>query len=269
VKSKFSKSIRDKVHHSHNDSQALIDSKIRQTEKQSEPSTEKQTRQSFQLHLHSKVEPTQPVVKQSGEQSRIEDKKSAVKAINGWRSNVTTRAFMDEALTQPPPKQDGLPFSTSQNELPAPPEIMKESKTDRLPSMETKGPLSHSVCSEGRASSSWLQKKIQKDSQFNQREANQSQPSQAAYKFVEVVRGKKKRQCLPGHSCPECDPFWSAVCDGNSVFDRKQFENCSRHRSVNEVQQTPPHFWDLSFRDEILQRSLREGNENGEEDLHE
>lgn len=78
--------------------------------------------------------------------------------------------------------------------------------------------------------------------------------SQIAYKHVEVIRGKKKRECLPGHSCQGCDPFWAAVCDGNDVFDRKQFQDCSRHRAAHSPESTPPNFWDLSFRDEVLAR---------------
>ena len=72
------------------------------------------------------------------------------------------------------------------------------------------------------------------------------------FKYQEVVRGKKARQALRGHSCEECDKFIKAIYDhpGGEVFSEHMFTRCSRHRSEHTPPKTPLDFWDLDFIDE-------------------
>jgi hypothetical protein len=161
---------------------------------------------------------------------------SAVKALNGWRSNVVARAFLDEALDNSKTSKEPV-VSNVKN----PYKRVKENNTSTSEAIITRMPESNKSESSARFKSpSHLDKESQVD-----------------YKYVQVVRGKKKRECLPGHSCQCCDPFWAAVCDDNDVFDRKQFQDMSRHRGAHSPVNTPPHFWDLSFRDEVLARKKK------------
>ena len=72
--------------------------------------------------------------------------------------------------------------------------------------------------------------------------------------YHDVVRNKVERQSMPGHSCQECKAFWDTVCDDGTVFERKHFEDCSRHRARHSPPSTPDGFWELSFMDEIKAR---------------
>jgi hypothetical protein len=165
---------------------------------------------------------------------------SVSRALNGWRSNVMARTFVDEALGPPVKKlmKENPYKKTTANEKVAPMRVSERAPNVSIASMQppTNKP----------PSSTWLKTKATTK--------NDDEESQSDYKHIEVVRGKKKRACLPGHSCQDCDPFWAAVCDGNDVFDRKQFQDCSRHRSTFSPENTPPNFWELSFRDEVQAR---------------
>ena len=172
---------------------------------------------------------------------------SVARALNGWRSNVMARTFVDEALgpqsfTEPVENHTKIinPYKKAQFKDNVQSPSVTESSTIVGPKSSTANKLSSSVWLDTTKASS----KIMHD----------DDTSQVAYKHVEVIRGKKKRECLPGHSCQCCDPFWAAVCDGNDVFDRKQLQDCSRHRAAHSPESTPPNFWDLSFRDEVLAR---------------
>ena len=79
-------------------------------------------------------------------------------------------------------------------------------------------------------------------------------------RFREVVRNKDQRRAMPGHSCPQCAAFVTAVCSGtNGVFDEKtMLNNCSRHKCNWAPTQTPPDFWDIEFVDE---RRNKDGGE--------
>jgi len=86
---------------------------------------------------------------------------------------------------------------------------------------------------------------------------NNDEPS---YKYHEVIRKKNERRSLQGRDCPSCRAFLDAVCkdcDGkdNGIFDRKELvQDCSRHRTKHEPDQTPSGFWELSFADSIAAR---------------
>lgn len=197
---------------------------------------------------------------------------SVVRAMDGWISNVTARTFIDEALdanqlvsqkAKAKSKSDG-PATAS------PPRVMKEnpykkaSMNSKAREVATKGaartervPFKSSAV-KGSDESTWLQKK---PSTRYYDAGDDGDESQVGYKHVQVIRGKKKRSCLPGHACAECDPFWNAVCDGNAVFQRKQFEDNSRHRAQFTPDNTPPDFWELSFIDEKRDREQKEREE--------
>ncbi|KAI2494957.1 hypothetical protein MHU86_19558 [Fragilaria crotonensis] len=172
---------------------------------------------------------------------------SVARALNGWRSNVMARTFVDEALG-PQPHTESFenltkvinPYKKTAFHMKAQSPSVTESTTMPAPKAVTVNTSSSPM---------WLN-----TSKATSYKMKDDEESQIAYKHVEVIRGKKKRECLPGHSCQGCDPFWAAVCDGNDVFDRKQFQDCSRHRAAHSPESTPPNFWDLSFRDEVLAR---------------
>ena len=89
---------------------------------------------------------------------------------------------------------------------------------------------------------------------------NTTSTNEPNYKYHEVVRKKKERRALQGHDCPSCRSFLDAVCkdwDGkdNGMFNRSELvQECSRHRSKHEPNQTPPGFWELSFADSVAAR---------------
>ena len=64
---------------------------------------------------------------------------------------------------------------------------------------------------------------------------------------MEVVRDKEKRRALPGHACPECEPFLQAVA--GTISREQALQHCSRHRAKWRPYETPEGFWDLSFAD--------------------
>jgi hypothetical protein len=158
---------------------------------------------------------------------------STTGALNGWKSNLAARAFLDESL----------------DHFKGP----KEPKASNVmnPYKRVKG---SSVLTSAAINTGEPESTISETSTHFKSANPLNNESQVDYKYVQVVRGKKKRECLPGHSCQCCDPFWAAVCDDNDVFDRKQFQDMSRHRGAHSPENTPPNFWDLSFRDEVLAR---------------
>ena len=70
----------------------------------------------------------------------------------------------------------------------------------------------------GRRSSSSSNKKIKKENNdtTNSMSNGKKKPS---YKYKDVVRGEKRRQ-LPGHDCEQCQQFYDALCEGNSIFEK-------------------------------------------------
>lgn len=78
--------------------------------------------------------------------------------------------------------------------------------------------------------------------------ADQSNPRPFAYESV--TRKKCDRAKMPGHFCPQCQPFIDAASKGMSAEDIEALKRtCSRHRSYNAPQGTPDDFWNLSFLD--------------------
>jgi hypothetical protein len=75
-------------------------------------------------------------------------------------------------------------------------------------------------------------------------------------KYEEVVRKKDEREKLQRHDCPDCGKFMDAIMegDGAKVFERHQLRCTSRHRTRYTPPETPEHFWELSFIDEIRDR---------------
>jgi len=76
--------------------------------------------------------------------------------------------------------------------------------------------------------------------------ANEDEPS---FAFQEVVRGRDKRQALPGHDCEECRQFFDAL--GKGYDTGKMVMECSRHRARYIPPSTPPGFWNLTFVDSV------------------
>lgn len=75
-------------------------------------------------------------------------------------------------------------------------------------------------------------------------------------KYEEVVRKKDEREKLRRHDCPDCGKFMDAIMegDGAEIFERHQLMCNSRHRTRYTPPETPEHFWELSFIDEIKKR---------------
>ena len=63
----------------------------------------------------------------------------------------------------------------------------------------------------------------------------------------EVVRGKCKRQDLPGHTCRECEKFYEAIDKSHFTKSQQQqlVQDCSRHRHRFLPPATPPGYWSL------------------------
>jgi len=75
-----------------------------------------------------------------------------------------------------------------------------------------------------------------------------------SFAYQEVVRGREKRQALPGHECEECRKFHDALGPG---FDRDHLVmECSRHRARHAPPSTPPDFWKLTFVDSVGSKSV-------------
>jgi hypothetical protein len=76
-----------------------------------------------------------------------------------------------------------------------------------------------------------------------------SQDLGQGYKYHEVVRGKAKRQCLPGHDCPECKAFYECIHRNGHEFSQNPVEH-TRHRAQYAPPETPENFWEMDFVDE-------------------
>jgi hypothetical protein len=189
---------------------------------------------------------------------------SVVKAIDGWISNVASRTFVDEAFTANQLANQKLKLKQQQKSPISRGTVVNPYKKARQTANESdsKSPAAKlPVKSTKAADTTWLQRK--NPSACNRYYAagdddDDDESQLPGYKHVAVVRGKQKRSCLPGHACAECDPFWNAVCEGNTVFERKQFQDLSRHRAAFSPENTPPDFWELSFVDERRQREEQE-----------
>jgi len=65
------------------------------------------------------------------------------------------------------------------------------------------------------------------------------------FKYQEVVRNKEERAALPAFECDQCRKFYEAL--GEGVDRNKMVQHCSRHRARDEVPDTPPDYWQMSF----------------------
>jgi hypothetical protein len=86
-------------------------------------------------------------------------------------------------------------------------------------------------------------------------------------KYEEVVRNKGERDKLQRHDCPDCGKFMDAVMEGAgaNVFERHQLMCTSRHRTRYTPPETPEHFWELSFIDEIRDRERLQQEQGAEQ----
>ena len=75
-----------------------------------------------------------------------------------------------------------------------------------------------------------------------------------SFVYQESVRNKAERQKMQGHACPECEAYWDTVCGDGSVYERKHFEEFSRHRAHHCAPSTPENFWVSSFTGEVKAR---------------
>lgn len=90
---------------------------------------------------------------------------------------------------------------------------------------------------------------------------DKSNDSANNYAYEEVVRGRAAREALNGYECKECAAFFDEAVlhgDGANYYNRDELLRCSRHRARQTPPQTPEDFWDLSFRDEKLERQKQE-----------
>jgi len=136
------------------------------------------------------------------------------------------------------------------------------------PSTSSSSNQKRDSCSRGIESNSKRQKKgheSNKESSHDNNDSknkNKNEDNSYDFKFKDVVRGEKRRE-LPGHECEECQKFYSALCDGNSIFDKSDMlKACSRHRSRFTPDMTPDDFWEMSFVDEIKERKEKSSNGN-------
>ena len=56
-------------------------------------------------------------------------------------------------------------------------------------------------------------------------------------------RIKKVRENLPGFTCEICKNFYEAIGEN----DGKMCKNCSRHRTNENINETPKGFYDLNI----------------------
>ena len=74
-------------------------------------------------------------------------------------------------------------------------------------------------------------------------------PSTKAAKVecVDVIRDKKLRCELPGHTCEKCANFYNAIDKSMLTEAQKKdlVQDMSRHRYHSSPPPTPPHFWSL------------------------
>ena len=61
--------------------------------------------------------------------------------------------------------------------------------------------------------------------------------------LIENTRNRKEREKMQGHKCEQCQKFYDIMGDNGDKF----CEECSRHRTNNNINTTPKSFYDLSF----------------------
>ena len=61
--------------------------------------------------------------------------------------------------------------------------------------------------------------------------------------IIENSRKRKDREKMEGHKCEQCQKFYDIMGENGDKF----CEECSRHRTNNNVNYTPKSFYDLSF----------------------
>ena len=99
------------------------------------------------------------------------------------------------------------------------------------------------------------------ESSSAEKKVDKNNDNSSSYEYEEVVRGKEAREGLIGNECKECAVFFDEVVlqgDGAKCYDRDELLRCNRHRARRTPPQTPEDFWELSFRDEKLDRTKQE-----------
>ena len=61
--------------------------------------------------------------------------------------------------------------------------------------------------------------------------------------LIENTRNRKEREKMKGHKCEHCQKFYEIMGENGDKF----CEECSRHRTNNNINNTPKSFYDLSF----------------------
>ena len=61
--------------------------------------------------------------------------------------------------------------------------------------------------------------------------------------LIENTRNRKEREKMQGHKCEQCQKFYEIMGENGDKF----CEECSRHRTNNNITNTPKSFYDLSF----------------------
>lgn len=184
---------------------------------------------------------------------------SALRAMEGWTSNVAARAFVQSTSMNLPAKKkqrvmDETVKPDTVHSNPAATTLNgKSSPNQSLPKTPARNPYSRSNATNATpktaARMDWSDDEEEKD----------DSPARP-YKYQEVVRCRQDREQLPGYCCAECDKFVESLCQ--DVFDKKEFLGMSRHRARHAPENTPPGFWDLSFADEIDARKTNKDDES-------
>jgi hypothetical protein len=189
---------------------------------------------------------------------------SALRAMEGWTSNVVARAFVQSTCMNPPAKkkqrvmEETVKPDTAYSNPTATTLTVKSSPNQSLPKTPARNPYARS-----NATNATPKTAARMDWSDDDEEEKDDSPTRP-YKYQEVVRCRHDREQLPGHCCPECDKFVESLCqaEGGHVFDKKEFLGMSRHRARHAPENTPPGFWDLSFADEIDARKRNKNDES-------
>lgn len=190
---------------------------------------------------------------------------SALRATQGWTSNVAARTFIRETMN--PPETKKRPQSSFSPDAVSSGNTMKPDsrpQSDTKPPAKTNQALPNPPENPYRDSdSSKVSTPAKRTTRTGIEWSDDEDEDSPKYKYNEVVRCRHQRQQLQGHCCEECKKYFDAVCDrkGAQYFDRKEMMDMSRHRARHTPDNTPPDFWELSFVDERQARE-RDGGDS-------
>jgi len=189
------------------------------------------------------VSPTQ----NSNEGGEIDDAISATQ--NSENTNVNEEEVLDKSLTEnqslfaTPVMSRKVRFAKENKEPLTSPDVVFLHTKALTPLGAQASPLGNITNNKRHADS--MSKKTSQDPKL----------TTPKFAYSEPVRGKSKRQVLPGWDCPDCKGFYEAMTtiaegEGKSLGEMLEQGNalrqtCSRHRARFRAPDTPPHIWEV------------------------